>query len=252
MRRTIGVVGLLFAVVLTISACGGDSGQESGEGGTAPETTQTTAATETADKTKTAKTLPERPDQPLAPGKYVTDEFEPAFTFRLDQEGWFVFIGEMPGTLIAYQATSSSSGVLAFDNPQKVFDPQRLPETVAIPEPENWVAWFQDHPYFETTKPEPVSVGDVSGMRLDVTVASAPKDYPEECPVPCVDMYPLSDGTRIQATVGEPEPVIVLKIEGETVLIYVASMEGTPDKEYEEFVPKAQEVLDTVEWKAAP
>lgn len=262
MGRVVGVYGLLFAAVLTVGACGGDGGQESGDGGSVPETTQTTATPETTDRaqnaqtttaTRTAKTLPDEFRAPVSPGKYVTDEFEPAFSFRVVDKGWKSFGGELPDSLGILQEEDRSARFLEFDNPQEVYDPQKLPKQAAIPEPEDWAAWYQNHPYLETTKPEPVSVGGISGVRFTVEAASAPENYPEDVcgPDPCVSVFPLSDGTPVVHALGEPEQLTIVEVGAETVLIPIYGI-GVSEEDLEAFFPVAQKVIDTVEWKAAP
>jgi hypothetical protein len=92
-----------------------------------------------------------------------------------------------------------------------------------------------------------VSVGGASGMRIDVTASSTPENYPKKfCGAePCVPLYPISDGSSINSTEGWKDRFVIMDVGGQTVLIDVAA----PADKFEEFLPKAQEVLDTVEWK---
>src|SRR5918997_1848412 len=138
--------GLLAAfVVIVLSACGGGGGdQGEGGGGQAKQEEQAKP-----------RKLPEYGDLP--PGKYVTDEFEPAFTFGVVGEGWVVGGAEERG---AFDMRLGVEGpVISFANEQKVFDPSKPSDLIAVPTPEDMVAWLQGHPYLETEEPEPTAVG---------------------------------------------------------------------------------------------
>lgn len=248
MSRVIGIVGLLFAVVLTVGACGGSGGEESGSGGSAPGTTQPAATTGTAEKTtatETAKTLPE-PGETLSPGEYVTTEFEPAFSFRVG-EGWQSAIPE------SQELVGIARGdvpLLSFVNPSQVFDSKQPAEQKKIAAPDTvdgWVAWYQQNPYLEVSDPEPAAIGDATGVSLSLRATSAPEDYGEFCDDPCVPGYPVGD-TAWDFYLGDKEKDYVLEVGGDTVIVSITS----PSDRFKEFVPKAQDVLDTVEWKALP
>lgn len=96
-------------------------------------------------------------------------------------------------------------------------------------------------------KPQPMSVGGVSGMRLDMYVDLLPEEYNS---VWCgggrdVALWPLQDGAWC-AIEGTLDRLIVLdNVEGKKVIIDV----GGPSRTFEEFLPRAQKVLDTVEWE---
>jgi hypothetical protein len=57
-------------------------------------------------------------------------------------------------------------------------------------------------------------------------------------------LHPISESTSIIFE-GRKDRLIILDVGGETVVIDVAA----PADKFDEFLPKAQEVLDTVEWK---
>jgi hypothetical protein len=92
-------------------------------------------------------------------------------------------------------------------------------------------------------------VGGVSGTQLQVSVSSTPEDYSRDgCgPEPCVFLLGLADGVNLLLYKGDKARMIVFDdLEGETVVVTASSRAD----EFENFLPKAQRVLDTVEWKA--
>jgi hypothetical protein len=113
------------------------------------------------------------------------------------------------------------------------------------------VGWLQQHPYLQTSQPEPVTVGGVKGVEFDVGVGDLPKGYNPTCSSiigdpNCVDLVRLSTGGSLFVAEGYPVRVIVLEdLDGETVTIGFFS----PASEFEELVPEAQKVIDTVKWR---
>ncbi len=81
-----------------------------------------------------------------------------------------------------------------------------------------------------------------------MTYASTPENYPRDyCgEEPCVPLYPTSE-SGIVSYDGWKDRFVIVDVGEETVLIDVAA----PAETFDAFFPKAQKVLDTVEWKGA-
>jgi hypothetical protein len=219
--RSLGL--LVVLVVLALSACGGD------------------------EKKAKARPLPEEP-KALRPGTYRSEEFKPSLSFHVGK-GW---------SSTPFQETSDDLGIargqtagLGFVNLQEVYKPTTTGSAILVDAPKNIAGWLQQHPYLQTSKPEPVTVGGVKGVEFDVGVGDLPKGYNPTCSTlvgnpNCVDLGSLSSGEQIFVDGGEKMRVIVLEdVEGETVTIGFFS----PPSEFEEFVPEAQKVIDTVNWR---
>jgi uncharacterized protein YjbI with pentapeptide repeats len=193
--------------------------------------------------------LPDTPGPVQAEQTYVTDEFEPAFSFTVG-EGWVLLAPEMADFLLMGR-NDVGGGALAFTSPLQVFDPSHLSEPREVPAPDNadeWASWFQKHPNLETSNPVPVSLGGASGERIDVTAAPTLEQVPRGiCPpeLPCVPLYPTSSDPVFTSGQGRDRFVIV-DVEGETVVIDVGV---SPASKFDGFLPYAQKVLDTVEWE---
>ena len=217
-------VGLLVTLLAaTLSACGGAGGQEQAKG----------------------RPLPQDPQAALSPGEYHSVEFKPALSFKVGK-GWeiateqlseFINLGYEGGTGVNY---------LSFANVKEVFKPGTLE---AVDAPKDLVGWLQQHPYLKTSKPEPVTVGGVKGVQLDVLV-DLPKDYSvdPECS-DCVDIAPLSDDQEaaIFREVNRRKVIVLEDVKGDTVMIWFAAPPDTFDK----FAPKAQKVIDSVKWSGS-
>ena len=222
--RVLSLGLLVVLVVLALSACGGD------------------------EKEAKARPLPEDP-QALRPGTYRSEEFKPSLSFHVGK-GWSSTSLEASDFL---QIARGQTAGITFVNVQEVYKPTKTGGANIVDAPKDMVGWLQQHPYLQTSKPEPVRVGGVKGLQFDVVVGDLPQNYIPTCTSivgnpNCVDLFRLSTGGPILLVEGEKVRVIVLEdLEGETVTIGFVS----PASEFGEFAPEAQKVLDSVEWRGS-
>jgi hypothetical protein len=211
-RRAMLLLAATTMSLLALTACGGGSAQEEA----------------------TARPLPEN-NVTLHPSEYRSEEFKPSLSFRVGK-GWKNVGPQLPDKLSISIGGGGGDPLLIFRNLQKVFKPGT---DTAVKAPKDMVGWFQHHPYLKTTKPEPVRVGGVKGEQFDWVVA-------EDSPYGTVNTFKYSDGFDVSARKGFKYRAIVLEdVKGETVTIGVGSKAG----EFDEFLPKAQKVLDSVKWR---
>ena len=218
-------------VVFALSACGGGGGGDQGEGGGGEQAQKEQAK---------VRKIPDYGDLP--PGKYVTDEFESDFSFEVVGKGWVLSGSEERGPVEMSQGVAGP--LLAFVNPEKVFDPKNVSELDSMPPPEDVAAWLQGHPYLETEDPKTAAVGGVEGEQIDAVVPSVPES---ECGGNCLGLFAASDGAY-DWVVFEEEKLhftVLEDVGGKTVVVAVEAKAG----DFEKFIPKAQEVLETVEWE---
>jgi hypothetical protein len=191
-----------------------------------------------------ARPLPEE-EKALRPGEYRSEEFKPSFSFRVGK-GWSSAPLEASDVLVIAQGETK---VIGFVNAQEVYKPTKTGTPIVVDAPEDMVGWFQQHPYLQTDKPEPVTVGGVKGVQFDVVVEDLPKDYSRVCPG-CgvgsgVGIFRLSSGSLVAYREADKSRLIVLEdVKGETVTLGFSS----PATEFDEFAPEAQKVIDTVKW----
>jgi hypothetical protein len=216
---------LVVLVVLALSACGGD------------------------EKKAKARPLPEVP-KTLRPGTYRSEEFKPSLSFHVGK-GWSSSSLEEASDVL--QITRGQTADLGFLNAQEVYKPTRTGTPNVVDAPKNIDGWLQQHPYLQTSKPEPVRVGGVKGVQFDVVVGDRPQNYIGTCTSivgqpNCVDLFRSSTGVQIFLVEGDKAGVIVLEdLEGETVTIGFVS----PASEFGELAPEAQKVLESVEWRGS-
>jgi hypothetical protein len=218
-------LGLLVTlVVLALSACGGEEQQQESK----------------------PRPLPEE-EQELRPGEYRSEEFEPSLSFRVGED-WTNLPPEVYDDLRITRGYEI--GGLGFANLQgaRFYRPTRTGMQYMVDVPEDMVGWFQRHPYLQTSKPEPVTVGGVKGVQFDMVVGDLPEDYSGVCGSDCVDILRLSSGSMFAHPKGIKVRLIVLEdVKGETVTMGVVS----PATEFDERAPEAQKVIDTVKWRGS-
>jgi len=219
-RRALGLGVVLAFCVLPVGACG------------APEVAK-------------PRPLPDE-TRKLEPETYRTEEFEPAFSFRVG-EGWSVEAPEAHDVLLITQG--HEDGGLGFANLEgaRFFKPTNTGTPYMTDVPKDVVGWFREHPYLETQGTDPVEVGGVEGVRTDVVVGDLPRGRSDECGSGCVNLIRFSSGGLPLVLFDEDKArVIVLEdVRGETVITGFAIRAA----EFDEHAPEAQKVIDTVEWR---
>ena len=215
-------VTALVLAVMALTSCGDGGGSEQEEAKPGP--------------------LPEDP-KALRPGEYRSTEFKPSFSFRVGM-GWrtsseFLQISDK---LAIVRGEEEPPPTLIFRAPQEVFKYAKngtTPEVVKAPK--DMVGWFQHHPYLKTEKPGSATVGGVKGVRLDYTVS-------EDAPYDVINLFRYADGSDGGAGKGFKYRAIVLEdVEGKTVTIGI----GNPTIGFDDLLPEAQKVLDTVKWEGS-
>jgi hypothetical protein len=218
--QALRVALLVTLVALAVCACGG--GQE---------------------EANKPRPLPED-EKALRPGVYRSEWFRPSLSFRVG-EGWSNLAPEQSDTLLIGQGETKELG---FVNPQVVYKPTRTGTPNVVDAPKDIVAWEQQHPYLQTSKPEPVTVGGVKGVQFDVVVEDLPEDYSGVCGQDCVDLFSLSTGIPVSQGEADKVRLTVLEdVKGETVIIGFVSRAT----EFDEFAPEAQKVVDSVKWRGS-
>ena len=223
LARVLRLVLMASFVVLAMCACGGGGG-----GGGAQQGPQ-------------AHAIP-KPGKPLAPGKYQTKVFKPGMSFSVGK-GWMAALPETRDAVALFEQNGPT--LIGIQNVQKVYDPTD-PGGPLKPAPDDMVGWLEDHPRLEVEPPSRVSVGGESGQQFDA-IASEPKKGPEFCSEPCVPLFYITDNNFWMGKSEKYRFIVLEDVKGQTVTIYF----GGPAVEFDESVPKAQKVLDTIKWEGA-
>ena len=225
-RQSLGPA-LLLTLVLTLSACGGGGSEE---------------------QANKPRPLPEV-EKALDPGEYRTEEFKPSFSFRVGED-WAMETDPPEGPNELEITWRKGTMNLFIMNVQEVYEPIRKGTPDPVDAPKDMVGWLEQHPYLRTVKQEPVTVGGVEGVQLDIVVEDPPKDYYGQCSsmfgiTDCVDIFALEGFPFLAFEEGFKERVIVLEdVKGETVTIDF----GAAEAKFDEFASEGQKVVESIEW----
>ena len=242
MKHSVPCGPLVILIALTLCACGGGAAG-GGEGQEAE-----------------GRPLPRYEQASLPAGRYHTAEFEPSLSIHITGDEW-VFEGpsgalgdpERPDYLFL---AKDPSGQIAFFNLRKVKGIYKLMgprgATEPVPAPDELVDWFQQNPYLTTSEPEPATVGGVKGVQFDAVLPrSRPVNHKGICGgTGCLDIFKLSTGGSSELfgfyrQYEKTEHYIILKdVKGVPVVINYNDETDV----YDEFVPVAEKVLDSVRW----
>jgi hypothetical protein len=182
--------------------------------------------------------------------RYLTDKFEPAFSFETVGEGWALDGPEAP-----YRLGLQNRGLYidVFNlNDVMAFDPSGADR---VPAPEDMVGWYQEHPYLDTEEPEPVSVGGVKGVYFDAVMTTLPEGYDASA---CKE--PLKPTKKSLSLLSAPDGfVLCISPEDKVRIILLEDVKGEPLSimmwsravDFEEHLTKTQNLLKTVEWESA-
>jgi hypothetical protein len=190
-----------------------------------------------------ARPLPEE-EKALRPGEYRSEEYKPSFSLTVGK-GWKNVPLETSDKLAIQRGGPEEGPTLGFRNLQEVYEYTKNGTTSAVVKaPKDMVGWFQHHPYLDTEKPEPATVGGVKGVQFD-WIVSEDAQYDE------ITLFKFTDGSTGYAGKGYKIRTIILEgVKGKTVTIGIIGnpTTGNPTTEFDDFLPKAQKVLDSVKW----
>ena len=222
-RQALRLGLVVMLVTLALSACGALGGGQ--------------------EQANEPRPLPEYP-QDLRVGTYHANKFKPSVSFSVGK-GWALQCP--PGSdFVCLSRGGGEDTLFTFLNVHDVYKPSRSGTVETEPAPADLVGWFEQHPYLQTDKPETVMVGGVKGKQFDVVIKDLPDDFTGTCGSECLDLFALSDGDSWSVAEGQKNRFTVLEdVKGEKVSIVY----GSPAASFDELVPEAEKVLESVEWR---
>ena len=247
------ILALVFIGLL--AACSGPSAEPSQA--TRPST-QTLAPTSQPEATDTEAPRPSASDSALQPcsggeictgslatGEYTTDAVG-STTLTLEVTGeWEGEALPEAGLIALYPPDGSRSDIAAFRFTGEVFaepcDMEAARETIEQT-PEAMIEWLSAHPELEVGEPEQATLGEGTGLRIEITAAKQ-ADCPSDQPVPpdWILLWVLPAVGDFHFNDGE-EAVVYAVTVGEELVIVVAESVDSPDA----FLPMAQAVVDSM------
>ena len=234
------------------------------------------ACAEEAQAHRIPESLGGRETRSIPPGLYVSDEFRPAMSLRLN-EGWqtgpaadfsYGRFMEKHDRLTLSRISGSEPSYLEFLVVPKVYKVVSSYEAKEEPAPEDMVFWLQNNPNLDAENPRPMTVGGVEGAQFDAVASRIPQEYlyggyhgvntfhvrhggNVYDDAPCLPLFQTLPGYGRASTYElcknyKVRFIVLEDVNGKTVTIAVLA----PTVEFDETWHKARWVLDTVEWKS--
>lgn len=181
----------------------------------------------------------------LSPGGYTTDAVgDTTLTLTVDQEWVAEELPDVGGIALYPIVDESRSDISAFRFTGNVFpDPCDIETTEAVDAtPEAMIEWLSAHPELEVSEPEEATLGEATGLRVEVTATkggTCPADQP--IPPDWILLWELPAVGDFHFNDGEGAVVYALQL-GEDLLIVLAESVLDPDG----FLPVAQPVIDSM------
>jgi hypothetical protein len=174
----------------------------------------------------------------LAAGTYSTTSFMPSITYTVPEGGWGnwedregIFVLLPPGETFAGLEADTSDWIGVFHSVGAVrpgCDEEVEPGVVSVKE---LTRWFARQPGLAVTKPQPISVGGLNGVMIDLSLASG---WTNTCPLPFPDV-PLvnllmgtgpSEGLGVLVEASWTTRLYLLDFDGGNIAIYVMDHPG--------------------------
>lgn len=245
-------VGLLTLLILLLSAC---------------------------DERAQAQKLPEnsvkKPAKSIPAGEYVSDEFRPAMSFKLNK-GWqtgpaadfsYGVFMETYNRITLSRVSNSVPSYLEFLVIPKVYKVISSYEVKVKPAPNDMVSWLQNNPYLDTERPTQVNIGGKKGKEFDGVASRIPQGYLYGGyhgvntyyvrhggriydVKPCLPLFETTPSYGAQSTYElckdyKARFIVLDDVNGKMVTIAVLA----PTVQFDESWLKAKQVLHSVEWK---
>jgi hypothetical protein len=107
---------------------------------------------------------------------------------------------------------------MSFANVKNVYKPTETGTAKLVEAPNDLAGWLQNHPYIETSKPEPITVGGVKGLQFDLVAKGVPEDHYSLCGTNCVDIFRVSTGNAALFDATDPAELDKLDHEAHKLL----------------------------------
>ena len=219
LRDVLTVFALSLAAIFA-TGCGDDDANDPG----ATPTTQPASATPPGGSMGTG-------NRELQPGTYTSEQFAVPVTLTVG-EGWEVVVDRPDIYVVEHPAAEDGPfGFIGFLLPEQAYNPTET-NLVLGPAPEDFVAWFSSHRLIDVVSTEPVTLGGLTGTRLDLAIDQGER----------FDILETSDGP-IEVRFRDRFAVAVLDANERQLLVMYGS--DLPIN-FEAFDSVAQAVLATV------
>ena len=184
----------------------------------------------------------------LESGKqYTTSNFQTPISFSVPEAGW-ENLSEKILEMILLPIAEPGDAIAFFGNVRAVDINGYLATGDGNSSVNELAAWMAANPNLSVTKAKAVTIGGLSGLTLDFTIAPGLKHHPFDCPIQvCLAIFRGTDNHTMTWDWGSAGPekqrVYLLTSSQGTIAIFVDSLDGTT---FDSLTQKADQILATV------
>jgi hypothetical protein len=183
----------------------------------------------------------------LGPGTYHTKAFRPGFEFTISAGSW-ENLADTGGDLLL-QSIDSPGDVIAFFRQPRATKPDGTLVAGVSMNVKAIDAWLATNEALTVSPPTPVSVGGLSGVRRDITLAPGVQSHQSDCPVQVCALVFLGRSSTWEWTWGfagpERQRLYLLSAPDGVIAVFVDSLDGTT---FETLTKAADKILATVKF----
>lgn len=174
----------------------------------------------------------------LPAGTHSTTSFIPSMTYTVPDDGWYngedragIFVLSAPGESFAGVEADTSEWIGVFRTVGAAAAGCDEEVEAGVVSAQAMTDWFTSQPGLVVTEPQPTSVGGLSGLMIDLSLASG---WTETCPLPFPDV-PLvnllmgtgpSEGLGVLVEASWTTRLYLLDFEDDNIAVYVMDHPG--------------------------
>jgi hypothetical protein len=174
----------------------------------------------------------------LSAGTYSTTSFTPSITYTVPDDGWSnwedragIFVLLAPGETFAGVEADTSDWIGVYRNVGAAAAGCDEEVEAGVVSAHALTRWFARQPGLAVTKPQPISVGGLEGLMIDLSLAPG---WTETCPLPFPDV-PLvnlligtgpSEGLGVLVEATWKTRLYLLDLDNDNIVIYVMDHPG--------------------------
>jgi hypothetical protein len=164
---------------------------------------------------------------------YHTQAFEPAMSFTVPSSDWENLVDA--GYVFQLHSISEPGDAIMFFREPTALEPDGVTSATADATVAGLTDWLVSHPLLEVTPATSVTIGGLSGMRMEIRIAPDAVNHPSGCPVQtCVPFFKGQDSTAKPpwhwdwgSNDGETQRLYLLTARDGVIAVFVDSYDGT-------------------------
>ena len=164
---------------------------------------------------------------------YHSEAFEPAMSFTVPSSDWQNLV-DAAYVFQLHWISNPGDAIMFFREP-RALEPDGFTFATADATVAGLTDWLSSHPLLEVTPASPVTIGGLSGVSMEIRIATGAVNHPSDCPVQtCVPFFRGHDSTAKPpwdwdwgSNDGETQRLYLLNASDGVIAVFLDSYDGT-------------------------